>query len=310
MKTNPNAKPFEKYFGLSTPSKTAGLAFSIATILLVVISFLFSVVLTTAGLEAESVGNPDWLLYLSYILPQLAFALTIWFALAYQGVAVKTAVRSQKCHWKYFIIALVLQAGLMSLSQLNDWFLQLLGGIGYQDQGMAIPSLDGFGVVGVILVVALLPAVFEEVFFRGVLLGGLRSYKTYAVVLLSGALFALYHQNPAQTLYQFCCGCAFALMAIRAGSVLPTILAHFLNNATIILLARFGITAFSPTATWILMPIFGVCLLLSLIYLIFIDKNTPENDESDGAKKSFFTSASIGIGICALIWITTLVSGL
>ena len=310
MKTNSNAKPFEKYFGIATPPKTAGLAFSVATILLIVISFLFSTLLSVFKIDANAVGKADWLLYLSYIMPQLAFALTVWFALAYQGVGVKTAVAKQKCKAKYFLIAILLQIGLMSLGELNTWFLQLLGKVGYQDAGVPIPSLDGFGVVGVILVVGLLPAIFEEVFFRGVLLGGLRSYKTYAMVLLSGALFALYHQNPAQTLYQFCCGCAFALVAIRSGSVLPTVLAHFLNNATIILLTKFGIAEFSGTLQWILLPIFGVCLLLALVYLIFIDKNKPTVDNDDSAKKSFFKSSGMGIGICVLMWCLTLISGL
>ena len=308
MKTNPNAKPFEKYFGASTPSKTAGLSFSIATLLLIVLSFLVSVLLKAFKLNTEN--SPDWFLYLSYLLPQLAFALTIAFALSYQGVGVKKAIRKQKCSWKYFVVAIILQTGLMSLSQLNDWFLQLLGGLGYTPNAISVPSLDGFGVVGVILVVGLLPAIFEESFFRGVLLDGLRSYKTITMVLLSGLLFALYHQNPAQTLYQFCCGCAFALVAIRAGSVLPTVLAHFLNNTVIILLTKFGINQFSTTALWILMPIFGVCLVASLIYLIFLDKNTPETDETESAKKSFFSSAGIGIAVCVLMWLVALASGL
>ena len=316
MKTNPSAKPFEKLFGQSTPAKSAGLAFSVSSVLLIVISFLLAIVVamvqvtsTLASGEASTV-LPDWALYLSYIMPQLAFALAVWFALAYQGKSVKTAVVSQKCHWKYFIIAIVLQIGLMSLSQLNNWFLQLLGGIGYQDAGVPIPSLDGFGIVGTILVIALLPAIFEESFFRGVLLSGVRSYKTWAMVLLSGALFSLYHQNPAQTLYQFCCGCAFALVAIRSGSVLPTVLAHLINNATILILTKFGISDIPTQVAWILLPIFAVCLLSSLAYLIFFDKNKPQTDTDVNAKKDFFKTASVGIALCAIMWLVTLVSGL
>lgn len=310
MITNPNAKPFEKMFGKSTPAKAAGATFSVASVILIATSIVLAIFMVGVTLMQGGMGNPDWFVYLAYILPQVTFALAVWFALAYQGIPVKSAIKSQKCHPKYFLVAIILQAGLMCLAELNTWFLSLLGEIGYQDAGIPIPSLDGFGVVGVLFVIAVLPAVFEEFFFRGVLLNGFRSFKVWSAVLLCGAFFALYHQNPAQTVYQFIGGSAFALVAIRSGSVLPTILSHFLNNATVILLTKFGVSSFSPTALWIMLPIFAVCLIGSLVYLIFIDKNKPEQSLERGEKQNLFKYASAGIAVCGVAWLITLMSGM
>ncbi|HEY0195619.1 MAG TPA: type II CAAX endopeptidase family protein [Kofleriaceae bacterium] len=86
---------------------------------------------------------------------------------------------------------------------------------------------------------AVVPAVCEEVLFRGVLA---RSLATSTGVLvaaaLSGAIFSLYHVSIVQALPTLVLGVVLAVIAIRAGSVAPTILAHVLNNAIVILLSR------------------------------------------------------------------------
>ena len=45
----------------------------------------------------------------------------------------------------------------------------------------------------------------EELFFRGILLRGMKKFGTVAAVFYGAALFSLYHQSPAQTAYQFIC---------------------------------------------------------------------------------------------------------
>ncbi|MBQ8322399.1 MAG: CPBP family intramembrane metalloprotease [Clostridia bacterium] len=293
-----------------TPAKASGLAFSTATVLPVVFSFVFLFVVSLCGLTAEGYENEDWYLYFGYLLPQLGFAVVAWLYLIYRGTPVKTALLKQKCRPKYFLVALALQIGLLCLSELNVWFLELLGKFGYTDTGIALPSMDGFGFVGVLLVVGVFPAIFEEIIFRGAVLDGLK--KTFSVpvaVLLCGALFSLYHQNPAQTLYQFCCGAAFALVAIRSGSILPTVLSHFLNNAFIVVLYKLGVESFSTPVFAVVMSVSALCLVGSLVYLIFFDKQTP-TEKTKGEGKRFFLFAAVGIAICALTWFSVLLMGM
>ena len=129
-----------------------------------------------------------------------------------------------------------------------------------------------------------------------------------------GHLFLrLFHQNPAQTIYQFCCGTAFALVAIKAGSVLPTILAHFVNNTVILILYKAGVTYF-PTPIFIsIVCVSALCLIGALWYLLVIDKDKKKKAERENKvmeQKNFFLLSSVGIALCALTWLFVLFSGM
>ncbi len=299
------------WLGEATAAKASGLAFSFASVLPSVLAVAVLMVLSVFGVTVGDGAQPDWYLYLNFLLPQAAFAIVALFFLRYRNIPIKQAAVKQKCKAKYFAIALLLQIGLLSLSELNAWFLQFLGSFGYEDAGITLPSMHGLGFVGVLLCVAVLPALMEEVFFRGVLLSGLQSFGKWGGILLCGALFALYHQNPAQTLYQFCCGVAFAVVAVRAGSILPTVLAHFFNNALIVVLFKCGVT--SIVGVWLVVEICLsiVCLLAALVWLFVLDKEKEQTQNMDKVeRKRFLISAAFGIAVCAITWLTVLISGL
>ncbi len=292
-----------------TPALASGGAFSLACVLPTVIALLVVMILGVMGLTSEGYAQTEWWKYISYIITPLAFLCVTVLYLRYRRVGWRFAVRSQKCAFKYFAIAMILQVGLFALAQINGYFLEWLTRFGYQPTEIGLPSTKGFAIVGVLFTVALLPAVFEELVFRGVLLHGLqKNFSPVAAILLCGGLFAFYHQRPEQTLYQFACGATYALLALRAGSILPTVLAHFVNNTVIIVLHACGITAI-PTPIFIVVVIVaGLCLLSTLFYLIFIDKSTPLKDEPT-QKKDFFLSAFAGIAIILLSWFTALFTG-
>ena len=298
--------------GAPTPAKASGLTYSLAAILSVVVAFLFLMAVSAFGLAKEGYDTTDWYLYCSYLLTPLTFLLVALFVLRWSGQSVGAKIRAQVCPAKYFIIAILLQCGLLCLSQLNELFLGWLAKFGYEDTPIQLPSLDGFGFVGVLFTVAVMPAVFEELIFRGLLLKGMKSFGTIGAVLLNGALFAIYHQNPAQTLYQFCCGAAFAFVAIRAGSILPTIVSHFINNALVIILLKFGKTELQGGVMLAVLIVSILCLIASLVWLFFFDKgkNAPNGEKNKAEQKHFFTYASVGVAMYALTWISVLLTGL
>ena len=91
----------------------------------------------------------------------------------------------------------------------------------------------------VVLAVALAPAICEEAIFRGVLLRGLASrIPPLAALGVSSAMFALYHVRPVQMLPTFTLGLVLGVLSLRAGSILPAAIAHFLNNAMAIVVSR------------------------------------------------------------------------
>jgi membrane protease YdiL (CAAX protease family) len=86
---------------------------------------------------------------------------------------------------------------------------------------------------------ALVPALCEEILFRGVLARSLgRALPIAFAAVASAAVFAAYHLSVVQALPTLTLGTVLAVLAIRADSVLPTIVAHALNNVLAIAMSR------------------------------------------------------------------------
>lgn len=80
-----------------------------------------------------------------------------------------------------------------------------------------------------VVLVALLPAVFEEITHRGLIYAGYARLGP-RFVLVSALLFSLMHQNIVQTGYTFLDGVVIAMMMYYTGSILPGMILHFCNN--------------------------------------------------------------------------------
>ncbi len=309
---------------LSQPRKVvSGMVFSGTIVGMLLITLAFSVTLSvlSALLEREISGDldqTDAYKYLSYLLYQLVYIAVIAIFMKVYGER-PAQFGYRRTHWKYFLIALPLTFGLLfGLNYVNGWFVQLLGLMGYTDPAATgsfeesvaqLPSLAGGGFIGVLLVVAVLPAVLEETLFRGIILDGIKDVGTVAACLLGGLLFCVFHQNPSQTVYQFLCGCVFTLLALRADSLLPAILCHFLNNAVIVFNYKFAFLEGVGTPVAVTLYVLsGICLLGALVYLIFFDRKTDRKKE--GEIKPFFLAALAGFLLCCALWVYALIAGI
>lgn len=81
-----------------------------------------------------------------------------------------------------------------------------------------------------VVTLGVLPAVLEELFFRGAMMSVLSKEKTIFAVLISSALFALVHGSFYLTFSNFFAGVAFGITVYITDSILASILTHFLNN--------------------------------------------------------------------------------
>ncbi len=79
--------------------------------------------------------------------------------------------------------------------------------------------------------VAVLPALLEEFFFRGVILSELLPFGKGFAIIASALFFATAHGSIEQILFSFSYGIIFAYIAISSGSILPGVIIHFCNNA-------------------------------------------------------------------------------
>ena len=289
----------------------SGLVYSISIVGMALIGLAFALtiaaVANATGTNSNAFSEQDWYKYLSYLLYQIVYVfIVVVFATIYRSRPREFGYR--KTHWKYYAIALLLQFGLLfGLNWVNNLFIMAIEAMGGEIPVNELPSLGGGGIVGVLLVVAVFPAICEETIFRGVILEGVKDLGTVAACLLCGLLFSIFHQNPLQTVYQFLCGSAFALLAIRADSILPAIVAHFANNALIIFDARFQfLEKVGGAGNVVLLVVALSVLCATLAYLIFFDKKT--NRKKEGAIKPFLLFALTGIILSAIIWISVFVT--
>ncbi len=91
----------------------------------------------------------------------------------------------------------------------------------------------------VLLLIALAPAICEELAFRGFILSGLRrlGHKWGAIVLAS-VFFGLTHFMLQQSLAACVVGIVIGYVAVKTGSIFPGMLYHLVHNSSSVLLTR------------------------------------------------------------------------
>jgi sodium transport system permease protein len=143
------------------------------------------------------------------------------------------------------------------------------------------------------LLLAFVPAVTEEVAFRGFILSGLRNgQKTSTAILTSALLFGFLHvliSLFSQFFTATLLGLLLGLIAVRSRSLLPGVIFHFINNGLGVLFAFWTAGVPEGRSTWIFSdakhglfhwPIVaaGVVLAAWLIYRLL---KSPEVKPSD-----------------------------
>ena len=127
-------------------------------------------------------------------------------------------------------------AGLIHfMTPINNWLCDFIEHI-----GLSRPSVDlPLQVVPLIIVACIFPAITEEFLFRGTVGMGFvnGATKKWKGIVASGAVFALFHLNPAQTIHQFVLGCFLMTLTYRSGSIWTACIAHFFNNFVVVLLS-------------------------------------------------------------------------
>ena len=98
-----------------------------------------------------------------------------------------------------------------------------------------LAALPG-GVVGLLFLVAVSPAICEEVLFRGVLVSGLRErLPQWALILGVGVLFGLFHLSIYRVVPTGVTGIVLTYLVVRSGSIFLPMLAHLALNGFSIL---------------------------------------------------------------------------
>jgi len=212
-----------------------------------------------------------------------------------------------KMSWKTYLLLIVI--GIVALFGIN-YFIgatnNFLGVIGYPvKEGLPLVNPTSWPLfLLAILVSAVIPAICEELLFRGVILNGLRSrFSDVGSVVLSGLMFALMHGNLQQFIYPFILGCIMGWIVLRTGSLVSSIIVHFVNNFLVVTLAFIqNMTGFSlnlPNVWWFYLLAFGLLFItFAIIWLIdkyYFKRKTANNQERTSQKTSIYVYLSVAI---------------
>ena len=92
--------------------------------------------------------------------------------------------------------------------------------------------IDKLSMPLVVLALGIMPAVFEELAFRGIILPQSRRAGFIASSLLSGLFFGLFHQDFYQIGYAIVAGVFFSFLVANTNSIYSSMFSHFLINGS------------------------------------------------------------------------------
>lgn len=125
----------------------------------------------------------------------------------------------------------------------------------------------GDNVVLAIITHAVVPAIFEEALFRLIPLRAMKGESWPKVIVYSALFFSLIHHSFFSMPYAFIAGAVFMLLDLACGSVWPSVIIHFLNNAISVLFIFYGESLPFCVST------ISVIVALAIISMIYIVRN-------------------------------------
>lgn len=281
-----------------TGAKKSGFSFSATVILFVILSLiiqgLFGVILPTDGV---------WYKVVCAFCSPLAICLVVLFSSLNKKVSVLSVCSVQKFNPLYIIPAVLLSVGMLfGLGFINDLVSSVFVNAGLNVPTATVPFQGVWSLVVYLISLALLPALFEESLFRGLMLGGFERKNGFLSIFSIAVCFALYHGSVSQFAYQLIYGVWLTALAYKSGSSLPSMITHFINNALVLILSYLGVAVdfYNPVLITV-----GVILLLGVTaFLIFYDCKTERENSQEPQYKTalgFWAYALMGVAVTVAI---------
>ncbi len=230
-----------------TPQKAATVAGTLACL-----ATLFPCYFVLANLAQRAAAEEPTQLQLQINALVTIAAFGVWpilFAVA-QRVELASGFQFRRAPWWALLAAFMLGVTLWPLAHELFVFGQWLGlvSVGQSQLEWAEKILDAFqniSPLALLFFLAVVPAVMEELFFRGYLFQGLRSrFPGPRIILVTAVIFGLFHVlsptalMPERFLPQTLVGLALGWLCYRSGSVLPGMLLHACHNGLLLLMVQ------------------------------------------------------------------------
>ncbi len=135
------------------------------------------------------------------------------------------------------LLAVALHPSAMALAQAVRWLYPMSEGMTAQLQQVGQLLEQAPNVWTVLLLIAVLPAICEELAFRGFILSGLRHLgHKWAAIAISSVFFGITHGVLQQSMSAVCVGLVIGYVAVQTRSLWPCILFHLVFNSISVLM--------------------------------------------------------------------------
>jgi len=278
--------------------KTAGVCFSLVVVLNVLISFIGQLILKACNLTSGYLYAS-----ISATFSVLAIFLTILILRLTSKKELLKITRLKKFDAYFILPAVLLAMGMFfCFGFLNDKIRELFLKMGANVTNSKFLMSNPLHLAVCIIAIGILPSFFEEVFFRGVLVSAGRKSNLIALSLSVGVMFGVYHSSALMFAYQTIYGIFLSLLAIKASSAIPSIIAHLINNVVILVLEYINVTLNFEAP---LVIIAGAVLLVGFVALtLLLDKRRFKREEKC---KNLWIFGALGVILCVLMAVLALI---
>ena len=179
-----------------------------------------------------NITDTKLMLLISHIITFI-FPAIIYLVITRQSA--KDVLKLNKLYFKdtllIILLAFVCQPIMTFFSLLSQFFFE-------NEIGNFVTGIVNSPYIILLLLIAVLPAVTEEITIRGIVLSGYEDKNIYLSCIITGLLFGIMHLDPQQFLYAAVLGFVLALVVRITNSLFASALIHFFINGTSITLQK------------------------------------------------------------------------
>ncbi len=168
-------------------------------------------------------------------LVEVFMVLPCWAYLWIQKKSIRECVTFEPFGWKVGVLLLPLAFCVDKVAEFINVLSQLF--VPNEIGSYMVAFVQEYPFPVAFFVIAVTPAVCEELIYRGILYSGYRKSGKWLAIILTAFLFGIMHMNLNQFSYAFALGILFALINEMTGSMLPSMLLHlYVNGRSVVVL--------------------------------------------------------------------------
>lgn len=229
---------------------------------------------------------------LIYIIPmmlvsQIAFLIIYLVFVKKHNISIKLELKKTKMALKLknvlwcVLISLIAVFGLIYFVGLFDTIFQNWG---YVEEPSAFACTTFIRFFISVIIAAVIPAIMEELVFRGIIFKGLKQKGYWFAIVVSSVMFFIVHLSLSSIIYPLIMGIIFCFIVQKTGNVVYSIIVHFCNNFLVLLIQylQYAINKqiiFTIDLWWEVLLVIIVAML-SLVTIWYIIKHCLNTNQS------------------------------